>query len=125
MSIPTDISYTADHEWVRFDTDVVVVGITEYAAEALGDVVYLELPEPGASITAGSPCGEVESTKSVSDLLAPGNGEVTEINESAVASPDVVNSDPYGAGWLFKARLTETPDLLDATAYAHLVGEES
>jgi glycine cleavage system H protein len=121
MSIPADLKYTTDHEWIRVDGDVATVGITAYAAEAIGDVVYLELPDTGATINAGSVCGEIESTKSVSDLLAPANGEVVETNDLAVEDPGLVNTDPYGDGWLIKIRVTQDLDLLDAGQYAALV----
>ncbi|MFG2887681.1 glycine cleavage system protein GcvH [Streptomyces sp. NPDC048297] len=120
MSLPTDLKYTGDHEWIATDGDVSTVGVTAHAADALGDVVYLDLPAVGATISAGEACGEIESTKSVSDLFAPADGEVVEINEAAVADPGLVNSDPFGAGWLFRLRITGAPDLLDATAYAAL-----
>ncbi|MGW1159725.1 glycine cleavage system protein GcvH [Streptomyces sp. NPDC002513] len=120
MSLPTDLKYTSDHEWIATDGDVSTVGVTAHAADALGDVVYLDLPVVGATIKAGEACGEIESTKSVSDLFAPADGEVVEINEAAVADPGLVNSDPFGAGWLFRLRITGAPDLLDATAYTTL-----
>ncbi|MGW5200985.1 glycine cleavage system protein GcvH [Streptomyces spiralis] len=118
MSLPTDLMYTNDHEWIAGDGDLSTVGVTAHAADALGDVVYLDLPAVGATVKAGDACGEIESTKSVSDLFAPADGEVVEINEAAVAEPGLVNTDPFGAGWLFRMRITGTPDLLDATAYA-------
>ncbi|MFE7213279.1 glycine cleavage system protein GcvH [Streptomyces sp. NPDC001698] len=120
MSLPTDLNYTSDHEWIATGGDVSTVGVTAHAADALGDVVYLDLPAVGATIKAGETCGEIESTKSVSDLFAPADGEIVEINEAAVADPGLVNADPFGAGWLFRLRITGTPDLLDATAYAAL-----
>ncbi|WP_456695586.1 glycine cleavage system protein GcvH [Aeromicrobium sp. P5_D10] len=122
MSIPADLKYTADHEWVRLDGDTAIVGITAYAAEALGDVVYLELPEIGASITHGVACGEIESTKSVSDLLAPADGEVVGINADIVDDPGAVNTDPYGAGWLISIRVTGALELLSPEQYASLTG---
>ncbi|MER5972991.1 glycine cleavage system protein GcvH [Streptomyces sp. NPDC002055] len=120
MSLPPDLHYTRDHEWIASEGDVSTVGVTAHASDALGDVVHLDLPAVGTTITAGEVCGEIESTKSVSDLFAPADGEVLEINEAAVTDPGLVNSDPYGAGWLFRMRITRTPDLLDATAYAAL-----
>ncbi|WP_432097362.1 glycine cleavage system protein GcvH [Streptomyces sp. bgisy100] len=120
MSLPPDLHYTRDHEWIASEGNVSTVGVTAHASDALGDVVYLDLPAVGTTITAGETCGEIESTKSVSDLFAPADGEVVEINEAAVTDPGLVNSDPYGAGWLFRMRITGTPDLLDATAYAAL-----
>jgi glycine cleavage system H protein len=121
MSLPSDLSYTSDHEWIAADGDVSTVGITAHAAEALGDVVFLSLPAVGSTIAAGEPCGEIESTKSVSDLFAPADGEVLEINEAAIADPAVVNRDPFGEGWLYRMRITKGVDLLDATAYAALI----
>jgi glycine cleavage system H protein len=121
VSIPADLSYTAEHEWVRLDGDVVVVGITAFAADALGDVVYLELPAVGATVDGGTVCGEVESTKSVSDLYVPLTGEVVAVNEEAAADPSRVNADPYGGGWLFRLRVTDTSGLLSAEEYEALV----
>jgi glycine cleavage system H protein len=128
LDYPEDLHYTAEHEWVRTagsDGGVVRVGITAYAQDALGDVVYVTLPEVGASITQGEACGEVESTKSVSDLFAPLSGEVTARNEGLDATPELVNSDPYGAGWLFELRPAD-PDaagsLLDVATYRAQIG---
>lgn len=121
MSLPTDRQYTAEHEWVQTSEDVARVGVTEYAATSLGDVVYLDLPEAGSQLTAGETCGEIESTKSVSDLYAPVSGEVVEVNQEAVDNPELVNSDPFGAGWLFTVRSSgATVELLDADAYTAL-----
>ena len=121
MSLPTDRQYTAEHEWVQISGDVARVGVTDYAASSLGDVVYLDLPEAGSQITAGETCGEIESTKSVSDLYAPATGEVLEVNQDAVDNPEVVNTDPFGAGWLFTVRTGgDTAELLDADAYTAL-----
>jgi glycine cleavage system H protein len=117
MSVPADLHYTAEHEWVRLDGDTATVGITEFAAAALGDVVYLGLPDVGAVLTAGQVCGEVESTKSVSDLYNPLAGEVIEVNVALADEPGAVNSDPYAAGWLFRLRVTGEIDLLDAPGY--------
>lgn len=122
MSIPADLKYTADHEWVRLDGDTAIVGITAYAAEALGDVVYLELPGIGDSITHGDACGEIESTKSVSDLLAPADGIVVAINSEIVDNPGVVNTDPYGAGWLISIQVTGPLELMTPEQYASLTG---
>jgi glycine cleavage system H protein len=121
MTLPADLDYTTDHEWIATDGDVATVGITAHAAEALGDVVFLSLPDAGSTIVGGEPCGEIESTKSVSDLFAPADGEVVEINEAAVADPAVVNRDPYAEGWLYRMRITGAVELLDATAYAALI----
>ncbi|MFC4001355.1 glycine cleavage system protein GcvH [Prauserella oleivorans] len=126
MSVPHDLRYTKEHEWVRIaegDGDTVTVGITAFAAESLGDVVFVELPEAGSTVRAGTPCGEIESTKSVSEIYSPVDGEITEINQSVVDSPEIVNSDPYEAGWLFRVRVDSLPELLDATAYAALTQE--
>lgn len=123
MSLPTDRQYSAEHEWVQVDDGRARIGVTAYAAEALGDVVFVDLPEIGSTITAGETCGEIESTKSVSDLYAPVSGEVTEHNDAAVDNPEVVNSDPYGSGWLFTVAVSgSTSELLDAAAYQELTG---
>lgn len=118
--IPTDRSYSAEHEWL-LPGEPATVGITEHAADALGDVVYLDLPEVGATVTAGQVCGEVESTKSVSELFAPADGTVVEVNTAAVDDPSVVNADPYGVGWLFRIEVAGTPELLSADGYVALV----
>ena len=120
MNLPTDLLYTKDHEWLRVDGDVATVGITEFASEALGDVVYVDLPDAGSAVTAGESCGEIESTKSVSDLYAPTDGEVLEVNDAVVQEPSLVNTDPFGAGWLLRLRVASTDGLLDADAYAQL-----
>lgn len=118
---PEDLKYTADHEWVReIGSGVVRAGITHYAQDALGDIVYVSLPEVGAEITAGQACGEVESTKSVSDLYAPVAGSVTARNDALDSQPDLINSDPYGEGWMFEIEPTDPSalgGLLDAAAY--------
>lgn len=127
MSIPEELRYTADHEWVALDGTTARVGITDYAQRALGDVVYVSVPAPGSRVTAGEPCGEVESTKSVSDLYAPLNGEVTEVNSDIDEDPGLVNSDPYGTGWLMKITVdgsSDTSGLLTAGQYAELTAEE-
>ncbi len=123
MAVPNHLHYTVEHEWLHLDGDTATVGITAFAADALGDVVYVELPEVGSTITAGEPCGEVESTKSVSDLHAPADGEVLEVNGSVVADPSLLNADPFGVGWLFRVALSGSPELLDAAAYDALTGE--
>lgn len=123
MTNPADLKYTVEHEWLREPGEAAGsfrVGITDYAQEALGDIVYVSLPEVGAAVSAGTPCGELESTKSVSDVYAPVTGEVVAVNESLDATPELVNNDPYGAGWLFEvvpADRGETDGLLDAAAY--------
>ncbi|GAB2875841.1 glycine cleavage system protein GcvH [Streptomyces deserti] len=125
MSNPQQLRYSKEHEWLSAAEDgVATVGITEHAANALGDVVFVQLPEVGATVTAGETCGELESTKSVSDLYSPVSGEVTEVNEDVVNDPSLVNSAPFEGGWLFKVRLTDEPaDLLSAAEYdAHIAG---
>ncbi len=122
-AVPADLQYTAEHEWVRLEGDVATVGITQYAADALGDVVYVDLPKVGASMTSGSIVGEVESTKSVGELYAPLDGEVVESNQAVVDAPETINSDPYGDGWLVKVRVSSTPGLLSADEYRALIGE--
>lgn len=122
MSVPNDLQYTAEHEWVRLEGDLATVGITQYAADALGDVVYVDLPKPGATVAAGSIVGEVESTKSVGELYAPLDGEVVEANQAVVDAPETINADPFGAGWLMKVRVTGTPSLLSADEYRTLIG---
>jgi len=121
-AVPATLSYTAEHEWVKVDGDVATIGITQHAADALGDVVFVALPGVGDTIREGAIVGEVESTKSVGEIFAPVAGEVVESNDSVVASPDTVNADPYGAGWLIKVRFSAMPDLLDAAAYRALIG---
>ena len=106
MSVPAELRYTAEHEWVALNGSTATVGITDFAAKALGDVVYVSLPAEGASVTAEDVCGEVESTKSVSDLYSPVDGQVTEINSELDDDPGLVNSDPYGSGWMFKVQLS-------------------
>jgi glycine cleavage system H protein len=127
LEYPEDLRYTAEHEWVRLPADggAVRVGITAYAQDALGDVVYVTLPEVGATVTEGESCGEVESTKSVSDLFAPLSGEVTARNEGLDATPELVNSDPYGEGWLFELRPSDesaADGLLDVATYRAQIG---
>jgi glycine cleavage system H protein len=118
-----DLKYTAEHEWIAVDGDTATIGITAYAADKLGDVVYVDLPKAGASISSGKVVGEIESTKSVGELFAPVDGEVIEANDAVVSDPTLVNSDPYGAGWMIKVRFTELPELLTAEQYAALTGE--
>ena len=127
MTIPEELRYTAEHEWVAIDGPVASVGITDFAQNALGDVVYVSIPAPGTRVSAGEPCGEVESTKSVSDIYSPVDGEVTEVNADIDDDPGLVNSDPYGAGWLMKVRLDDSgaqpSGLLTAAEYAELTKE--
>ncbi|QPP06453.1 glycine cleavage system protein GcvH [Streptomyces bathyalis] len=120
MSNPQQLRYSKEHEWLSAaDDGVSTVGITAHAADALGDVVFVQLPENGDTVTAGEPCGELESTKSVSDLYAPVSGEITEINQDVVDDPALVNSSPFEGGWLFKVRVTDEPEgLLTADEYA-------
>ena len=126
LEYPEDLRYTAEHEWVRSGEDGIVrVGITSFAQDALGDVVYVSLPAVGDSLSAGDTCGEVESTKSVSDVYAPLAGEVTAVNAALDATPELVNSDPYGEGWMYEIRLGEGADLsglLDASGYQEQLG---
>jgi glycine cleavage system H protein len=123
MSEPTDRKYTKDHEWIDAEGDIATVGITEYAAEKLGDVVFVDLPAVGSTVAEGRVVGEIESTKSVGELFAPVNGTVLEINDAVVAKPELVNSDPFGEGWLIKVQFTELPALLSYDEYSKLVGE--
>jgi glycine cleavage system H protein len=124
MSNPQQLRYSKEHEWLTAaEEGVSTVGITEFAANALGDVVFVQLPEVGDTVSAGETCGELESTKSVSDLYAPVSGEVTETNQDVVDDPSLVNSAPFTGGWLFKVRVTEEPgDLLTADAYTAFSG---
>ncbi len=126
MTVPENLHYTAEHEWVSIDGEVASVGITDYAQQALGDVVYVAVPAPGAEVIAGEPCGEVESTKSVSDIYSPVDGEVIEANPEIDDDPGLVNTDPYGAGWLMRVRLAgdgEPAGLLTAEEYTALTQE--
>lgn len=125
-NIPTNLLYSAEHEWVSIvDTNTVRFGITDHAQSALGDVVFVTLPSVGSSLTVGTACGEVESTKSVADLYAPVAGEVVAVNEAVETSPDTLNSDPYGAGWMVEVRVADTASLssslLDAAGYEALL----
>ncbi len=123
---PKDLHYTKEHEWVRVDGDVATVGITDYAAHQLGDIVYVELPEVGRTLTQFATAGVVESVKAVSDLFAPVGGEVIDTNAGVSDHPETVNADPYGEGWMLKVRLSDTAqidELLDATAYEELTRE--
>jgi glycine cleavage system H protein len=124
MTVPPELRYTAEHEWVAQEGPTVTVGITDHAQRALGDVVYVSLPAVGSTVTAGQPCGEVESTKSVSDIYSPVDGEVAEINAEIDEDPGLVNAEPYGSGWLFKVTLASggdlPPDMLSADDYVEL-----
>ncbi len=124
--IPDDLRYTAEHEWVKVVDGGVRVGITDHAQQALGDIVFVTLPESGAEVQAGQSLGEVESTKSVSDIYAPLSGEVTARNEVLDARPELVNADPYGEGWMIELRPSDpaaVDALLDAAGYGKLIGE--
>jgi glycine cleavage system H protein len=124
MADKTTLKYTPEHEWLDIDGNVATVGITAYAAEKLGDVVFVELPDASAAVTAGSVIGEIESTKSVGELFAPVDGTVTENNAAVVDEPSLVNSDPFGEGWLIKVQFDTAPDgLLSWDEYSALVGE--
>ncbi|HEX4444681.1 MAG TPA: glycine cleavage system protein GcvH [Galbitalea sp.] len=123
MSEPTERKYTKDHEWVDVVGDIATVGITDYAAEKLGDVVFVDLPAVGSTVAEGRVVGEIESTKSVGELFAPVAGTVLEINDAVVAKPELVNSDPFGEGWLIKVTFTELPQLLSYDDYSKLTGE--
>jgi glycine cleavage system H protein len=121
---PQHLRYSKEHEWLDAAASPAVVGITQHAADALGDVVFVQLPEVGQTVVAGEPCGELESTKSVSDMYAPVSGEIVEINDAVAEDPALVNSDPFGAGWLFKVRIDgEAEGLLSADEYAAFCGE--
>jgi len=124
--IPEDLHYSEEHEWVRLDEEIATVGITDFAQEQLGDIVYVELPTVGDRVEAGAVIGELESTKSVSDIFSPISGEVVARNDSLEAAPEVINSDPYGEGWLIKLRPIDddpTDALLEAEAYAALIAD--
>ena len=123
MQIPSELRYSSDHEWASVTHAVVRVGITDYAQDALGDVVFVELPKVGANVALGATLGEVESTKSVSEIYAPVAGTVVTVNDALVASPELINSDPYGAGWLCEISIADSSGfdaLLDAQAYRTL-----
>ena len=119
--IPEGLHYTKEHEWVSSTGTLYTMGITDFAQGALGDIVYVQLPKVGETLTAGKVCGEIESTKSVSEIFAAISGVVSEINGALSQTPELVNSDPYGAGWLVKVEVAGTPvDLMDAAGYAHI-----
>jgi glycine cleavage system H protein len=128
MSVPAELHYTPEHEWVSVEGTSASIGITDYAAQQLGDVVFVSLPTPGATVTAGEPCGEVESVKSVSDLYSPVDGEVIEVNAELEGDPSLVNAEPYTAGWMFRVRVAQDgngdaalpADLLSAAEYEEL-----
>lgn len=116
-TVKTGLRYSAEHEWID-DGDPATIGVSQVAADALGDVVFVELPEVGSAVDAGAVCGEIESTKSVSELFSPVSGEVVEVNDAVVDDPALVNSDPYGAAWLFRVAVAEEGELLSAEQYA-------
>jgi glycine cleavage system H protein len=125
LNIPSDLKFTRSHEWVRVEGDVATIGITDYAQSELGDIVYVDLPSPGRSLDAGASLGSVESVKTVSDIYAPVAGEVVEVNESLGAQSELVNSDPYGQGWMLKVRMADpssAASLLDADKYKESLG---
>ena len=125
MNIPEDLQYTKSHEWVRVEGGVATVGITEHAQDELGDVVFVELPEQGATLAAGDPFGAVESVKAVSDLYAPVGGEVVEVNGALEENPEKINEDPYGEGWILRLQISDEGDLLSGADYEKLLQEES
>ncbi len=125
MNIPEDLQYTKSHEWVRIEGDTATIGITDHAQDELGDVVFVELPEEGATFDAGESFGTVESVKAVSDLYTPVGGEVVEVNSALEDAPENINEDPYGEGWIVKLRTTDGADLLSPEEYEKVVEEES
>ena len=124
MSVPGDLQYTRTHEWVRREGDTATVGITDHAQDELGDVVFVELPEEGATFGAGDAFGTIESVKAVSDLYAPIGGEVVEVNSALDDVPEKVNEDPYGDGWIVRLRVSGEGDLLSAAEYEKVLEEE-
>jgi len=127
MTTPSDLKYTESHEWVRLDGDVATIGITAFAQEQLGDVVFVDMPQVGAEVSQGDGVAEVESTKTVSDIYAPASGEIVAVNEGISGAEDTINKDPYGQGWLFQIRVADKGQLdglMDASAYqAHVDGQ--
>jgi glycine cleavage system H protein len=123
MANPTNLKYTKEHEWVLIEGETAIVGITKYAADALGEVVYVDLPKVGTKTEYMKIFGEIESTKSVSELYSPLTGEVVEVNGDLSGAPETVNSDAFGAGWLIKIKFSELPDLMSSTEYDEMVGE--
>jgi len=125
MQVPDDLVYSTDHEWIRRNGPTVRIGITDYAQDALGDVVFVQVPSSGATVAKGQSFSEVESTKSVSDIYAPVSGRVTMVNDALGSTPELVNSDPYGEGWICEIEMAneaDLDDLLDAGAYRNLTG---
>ena len=126
MTVPSELRYSREHEWVRVDGDVARIGITDFAQESLGDVVFVQLPDVGLDVVAGASAAEIESTKSVSDVYVPVSGAVRAVNDALVGAPELVNQDPYGEGWILDIALSDTSELdglLDAAAYNELIGE--
>ena len=126
MDVPEGLRYSKDHEWARLEDGRVRMGITDYAQDALGDIVFVQLPEPGSTVEAGQPLGEVESTKSVSDIYAPVSGTVVARNEQLTDQPELINTDPYGSGWMIEIEVADpsaTGSLLDAAGYADLTSQ--
>ena len=124
MNVPEELQYTRSHEWVRTEGDTATIGITDHAQDELGDIVFVELPETGATFDAGNSFGTVESVKAVSDLYAPVGGEVVEVNEALSESPEKINEDPYGEGWIVKIQVSGEADLLSASDYEQFLEEE-
>ncbi len=127
VQVLEELKYTNDHEWAREEGEVLVIGITDYAQDSLGEIVYIELPSEGDEITKGDPFGAVESTKAVSDLYAPVSGDVVEVNEALLDSPEIINNDPYGEGWMIKVKVYdqgELDDLMNFEEYTDLVDNE-
>jgi glycine cleavage system H protein len=127
MNLPADLLYTKDHEWARLEGDVATIGITEYAQGELGDIVFVELPKKGLDVTQGKAFGTIEAVKAVSDMFAPLSGIITDINGALESSPEKINSDPYGAGWMVKIKLSnlnEKKNLLSAVDYDKLISKE-
>ncbi len=125
MNIPEDLQYTKSHEWIRIDGEIATIGITDHAQDELGDVVFVELPDEGATFDAGESFGTVESVKAVSDLYTPVGGEVVEVNSALEDAPENINEDPYGEGWIVRLRTTDEADLLSPEEYEKVVEEES
>lgn len=126
MSVPPELRYSSEHEWVRVDGGVARIGITDFAQESLGDVVFVQLPDVGLDVVAGASAAEIESTKSVSDVYVPLTGVVQRVNEALVDAPELVNQDPYGAGWIVELTLADPSELdalMDSAAYSHLIGD--
>jgi len=124
VSVPEELQYTRSHEWVRTEGDTATIGITDYAQEELGDIVFVELPEEGATFDAGDSLGTLESVKAVSDIYTPVGGEVVEVNSGLDDSPERINEDPYGEGWIAKLSVSDEGDLLSASDYEQLLEEE-